>query len=433
MIRYHRQPMTKSIALVLCFLLFGGSLPSNNSESRLEGPFNWAKKHYLEGKYREAARKLELLLTYITDDDRELNGRIYLLLGAAKEKMGKIVEARKYYLEAKQVAEKQVIAIEDIDFSDLVEYQRIILENTKPLMERVIEREAHRPKKKQISPLLVIASVAVVAGIVAVVLLKKKKPSKYSTPPVNPDYDTRELGIHWVRIPAGEFIMGDNFNEGDDNERPVHPVYLDEYYISKYEIAYEQFDKYCRERHVPQPSDEGWGRGSRPVVMVTWDLASTFCTWLSQKTGKDIHLPTEAQWEKAARGTDQRRYPWGNTEPNCSFANYCCKDRTDPVGSYPGGVSPYGVHDMAGNVTEWCSDCYESGFYHFSPYRNPQGPTGYTFCSSRVVRGGSWNCDSDLTARSADRGEHYYEVTYAHPIAVYNDVGFRIVMEANND
>jgi len=430
MIRFHRHPMTKFIALFLCFLLFGGSLPSNNSESRLEGPFNWAKKHYLEGKYGETARKLELLLTYMTDEDRELNGRIYLLLGAAKEKMGKIEEAKKYYLEAKKVAGKQVVAIEDIDLSDLVEYQRIILENTKPLMERVIEREALRPKKKQISPLLVIASVAVVAGIVAVLLLKKKKSSPAdSTPPVDPDYDTRELGIHWVRIPAGEFLMGDNFNEGEADERPVHPVYLDEYHISRYEITYEQFDKFCQETGQSLPPDEGWGRGSRPVVMVTWDLASSFCSWLSLKTGKDIHLPTEAQWEKAARGTDQRRYPWGNTETNCSFANYCCKDRTDPVGSYPDGVSPYGVYDMAGNAAEWCSDCYESTYYQLSPYWNPQGWDPITECPRRVVRGGSWDCNSNVTVRSADRygcPAYYY---YSQPR--YNDVGFRIVMDTN--
>ncbi len=298
-------------------------------------------------------------------------------------------------------------------------------------MERVIERETLRPKKKQISPLLVIASVAVVAGIVALLLLKKKKSSADDlTSPVDSDYDTRELGIHWVRIPAGEFLMGDNFNEGDNDELPVHAVYLDEYYISRYEITFEQYDKFRRDTNGSLPSDEGWGRGSRPVVMVSWSNAFSFCSWLSHKTGKDIHLPTEAQWEKAARGTDQRRYPWGNAEPNCSLANYCCKDRTDPVGSYPSGVSPYGVHDMAGNVDEWCSDCYDSSYYHYSPYRNPQGPTSL-YCKRRVVRGGSWNCNSDLTARSADRSEHLYEASYAQPIVVYNDVGFRIVMETN--
>ncbi len=433
MIRFQRYPITKYVALFLCFLLLGGSLPSNNRDSRLEGPFNWAKKHYLEGKYGETIRKLEFLLTYMTDEDRELNGKIYLLLGAAKEKMGKIVEARKNYMEAKQVAGKEAIELEDIDFSDLVEYQRIIMDNTKPLMERVIEREALRPKKKQISPLLVIAGIAVVAGIVALLLLKKKKPSKDdSVVPVDPDYDIRELGIHWVRIPAGEFLMGDNFNEGADDERPVHPVYLDEYHISKYEITYEQFDKYCQETDGIMRSDEGWGRGNRPAVMVSWGDASYFCSWLSKKTGKNIRLPTEAQWEKAARGTDQRRYPWGNAEPNCSFANYCCKDRTDPVGSYPSGVSPYGVHDMAGNVAEWCRDFYHMEYYQWSPYTNPLGPIqGNPYIPTRVVRGGSWDCNSDLTPRSADRSDRMINPTFNQPLVVYNDVGFRIVMETN--
>ena len=431
MMQFHRHPVTKFVALFLCFLLFGGNLLPNNRESRLEGPFNWAKKYYLEGKYREVARKLELLLSYIDEKNREFKGKVYLLLGAAKEKIGKITGARKHYMEAKKVTGKQVIKVKDIDFSDLVEYQRIMMDNTKPMMERVIERETLRPKKKQISPLLVIASVAVVAGIVALLLLKKKKSSADDlTSPVDSDYDTRELGIHWVRIPAGEFLMGDNFNEGDNDELPVHAVYLDEYYISRYEITFEQYDKFRRDTNGSLPSDEGWGRGSRPVVMVSWSNAFSFCSWLSHKTGKDIHLPTEAQWEKAARGTDQRRYPWGNAEPNCSLANYCCKDRTDPVGSYPSGVSPYGVHDMAGNVDEWCSDCYDSSYYHYSPYRNPQGPTSL-YCKRRVVRGGSWNCNSDLTARSADRSEHLYEASYAQPIVVFNDVGFRIVMETN--
>ena len=121
------------------FLLFGGNLPPNNRESRLEGPFNWAKKYYLDGKYREAARKLELLLSYIDEKNREFKGKVYLLLGAAKEKIGKITGARKNYTEAKKVTGKQVIEIEDIDFSDLAEYQRIIMGNTRPLMERVIE------------------------------------------------------------------------------------------------------------------------------------------------------------------------------------------------------------------------------------------------------------------------------------------------------
>ena len=134
MMQFHRHPVAKFAALFLCFLLFVGNLPSNNKESRLEGPFNWAKKYYLDGKYREAARKLELLLSYIDEKNREFKGKVYLLLGAAKEKIGKITGARKNYMEAKKVTGKQVIKVKDIDFSDLVEYQRIMMDNTKPMM-----------------------------------------------------------------------------------------------------------------------------------------------------------------------------------------------------------------------------------------------------------------------------------------------------------
>lgn len=432
MIRFHSHPGAKYVALFLCFLLFGGSLPSNNKESKLEGPFNWAKKYYLEGKYREASRKLELLLSYIDEKNREFKGKVHLLLGASKEKMGKITGARKNYMEAKKVIGKQVIEIEGIDFSDLVEYQRIITGNDKPLMARVIEREARKPKKKQISPLLVIAGIAVVAGIAALFILKKKKSSgDDEIVPGESDYDTRELGITWVKIPAGEFMMGDNFNEGDNDELPVHAVNLDEYYISKYEITFEQYDKVHQEIGELPPPDEGWGRGSRPVIMVSWYEANAFCTWLSQKTGKDIHLPTEAQWEKAARGTGQRRYPWGNAAPDCSLANFCCKDRTDPVGSYPAGVSPYGVHDMAGNVAEWCRDKYRLDYYSTSPYRNPQGPYYDDLAIYRVVRGGSWDCNAEPGVRSADRIGRLADPAINQPVELYNHLGFRIVMESN--
>ena len=114
-------------------------------------------------------------------------------------------------------------------------------------------------------------------------------------------------------------------------------------------------------------------RGTRPVLLDSWDDAYDFCLWLSEKTGKKIHLPTEAQWEKAARGTDQRKYPWGNTEPNCGLANFNnCLSGTQPVGSYPAGASPYGVMDMAGNAMEWTGDQFlETMYSSAAAYRNP--------------------------------------------------------------
>ncbi len=183
-------------------------------------------------------------------------------------------------------------------------------------------------------------------------------------------------------------MMGDNFNEGYSNELPVHTVYLDSYWISRYEVTFDQYDAFCDATGRIKPDDRSWGRGSRPVINVSWHDAKAFCDWMSQLTGENIHLPTEAQWEKAAKGYIQRRFPWGDTDPTCSNANYFgCQGKTVPVGSYYLGRSLYGVHDMAGNVLEWCSDWYGEDYYSYSPGTNPKGPpTGI----GRVARGGSW-------------------------------------------
>lgn len=225
------------------------------------------------------------------------------------------------------------------------------------------------------------------------------------------------IGIQWIDIPAGQFQMGDNFNIGDANERPVHTVYLDAYKISKYEINFDQYIRFCNDTGRFKPGSEGWGEGNRPVINVSWYDARDFCNWLSEKTGKNISLPTEAQWEKAARGTDQRRYPWGNEVPSCSIVNFInCQNMTMPVGSYPLGASPYGVHDMAGNVWEWCSDWFSSDYYSVSPVNNPQGPASGT---QRVRRGGAFDCDAwsiRSTYRSDDPPDYSYKL-----------IGFRIV------
>ena len=224
------------------------------------------------------------------------------------------------------------------------------------------------------------------------------------------------INIEWINIPAGNFQMGDNFNEGHSDERPVHTVYLSAYKISKYEVTFEQYDAFCDDTGRSRPDDEGWGRGSRPVINVSWNDAKVFCDWLSQKIGMNINLPTEAQWEKAARGTDQSRYPWGNSDPSCSIVNYYwCQSKTMPVGSYPSGVSPYGVHDMAGNVWELCKDWYSSTYYSISPTNNPPGPSsGF----GRVLRGGSWS-GSDYI-RSA-----YRYISFS-PHCTSHLIGFRL-------
>lgn len=432
----------KFIALFLCVLIFEIPLrmrlpaDTDTGMGKLGGAFFWAKKYYLEGKYNETARKLELLLSYIDtekvdedDDLRKLQARIWLLLGAANEKLRKIVTARENYKRSNELAaagkQKLEIEIEEIDFSDLVEYQRIIIGNKNPSVERLILKEAVRPKKKKISPLLAVATIVIMAGLATLFLLKKEQPTGIA---FSDNFDTVDLGIEWAVIPAGDFRMGDNFNEGDPDEQPVHLVYLDGYYISKNEITFSQYEIFCHETGAALPPDGGWGRGNRPVIMVTCDSAVQFCAWLSYKTGKNIRLPTEAQWEKAARSINQRRYPWGDDPVNCDRANYCCMDSTSPVGLYDSGVSRYGVHDMAGNVAEWCRDWYGQLYYGNSPTTNPQGPVAPVEPPRfRVVRGGSWDCNSDLSVRSADRGKRIDDVT-----GKYNDVGFRIVWEGQS-
>jgi formylglycine-generating enzyme required for sulfatase activity len=195
-------------------------------------------------------------------------------------------------------------------------------------------------------------------------------------------------GIVMVYIPPGEFMMGQKGEEmkwlighiGEKtyysyyiNETPLHKVYLEGYWLGKYEVTFAQYDLYCNENKTEKPDDEGWGRENRPVIYVSWDDAAAYCEWLSQKTGLKFILPTEAQWEEAACGNDQRKYPWGSKEPYIGLANFNRNiGKTTPVGSYPEGASSYGLLDMAGNVWELCSDWYEAGYYKDSYQKNPQ-------------------------------------------------------------
>jgi formylglycine-generating enzyme required for sulfatase activity len=222
-------------------------------------------------------------------------------------------------------------------------------------------------------------------------------------------------GIVMVYIPPGEFMMGqtdeekkwliDQIGEKDYNsyyvrETPLHQVYLDGYWMGKHEVTFAQYDRYCDENKRDRPKDEGWGRENRPVLNISWTEADAYCQWLSRQTGLQFKLPTEAQWEKAARGNDQRKYPWGSSEPGKDLANFSVNvGKTTPVGSYPTVASPYGLLDMAGNVWEWCGDWYEAGFYKNSPQKNPVGPESG---SDRVIRGGSWDDDA-RSLRCADR------------------------------
>ncbi|MGD2091128.1 MAG: formylglycine-generating enzyme family protein [Candidatus Aminicenantes bacterium] len=238
-----------------------------------------------------------------------------------------------------------------------------------------------------------------------------------------------------VYIPAGEFTMGSN--DGGDDEKPAHVVYLDEYRIGKYEVTIKEYMRFVNETksNYPEWLEEGneynINTGSNdyykrfvydencPIVGVSLEDARAYCDWLSNKTGLNIKLPTEAQWEKASRGNDSRKYPWGDREPDETLANFGGKiGKTTPVGSYPDGASPYGLLDMAGNVWEWCSDWYGADYYKNAPQKNPPGPESGT---DRVLRGGSWLFIAE-GLRCANRN-------YDSPSYRFYYVGFRLCQD----
>ncbi len=193
-----------------------------------------------------------------------------------------------------------------------------------------------------------------------------------------------QVEIKLVAVPAGTFVMGSRDSEGDTDEHPQHDVYIDAFRIGKTEVTNAQYQK-CVDAGVCKPNEDYgsvFNGPNQPVVGVSWDDAQAFCKWAG------LRLPTEAQWEKAARGIGGREYPWGNEEPNCKKAQYGnCSGKTLAVGSKPAGASPYGALDMAGNAWEWVADWYNGGYYEHSPVRNPTGPT---IGKDRVLRGGSW-------------------------------------------
>ena len=221
-------------------------------------------------------------------------------------------------------------------------------------------------------------------------------------------------GMKLLYVPEGSFQMGSN--NGDGGEMPVHTVTLDAFWIDQTEVTNAMYFK-CVGAGICQPRkcDSNFLRDQQPAVCVDWEQAKAYCEWAGRR------LPTEAEWEKAARGTDSRSYPWGNVQPPdktlLNYSNYV--GITSDVGSYPAGASPYGALDMAGNVWEWVADWADNNYYQNSPDQNPTGPNSGQL---KVLRGGAWDNDGYESRSTYRQGED--------PTSQKIQYGFRCAMSA---
>jgi formylglycine-generating enzyme required for sulfatase activity len=265
-------------------------------------------------------------------------------------------------------------------------------------LEREFLRASQNVKSQEIMRLVTFAGVLLLAAVLA----QMGYLNRFMYRPIDMDE-------YWVVIPAGEFQIGSE--NVRDEEKPVHTVYVDSFEMGRFEVPNRQYSQCVKARICRAVPDAGQGKELHPVVNVDWYDANTFCEWVGGR------LPTEAEWEKAASWDAETKtkfvYPWGNDEPTSALLNYYenVGDAT-PVGTYPAGISPYGMLDMAGNVWEWVSSLNMP-----YPYDADDGREDMNSSGQRILRGGSWN-SIDMGILSAYRFNNY-------PTDSFINMGFR--------
>lgn len=295
------------------------------------------------------------------------------------------------------------------------------LNNNNPLQSEISINQRKKPK---FQILWLLGGALIVMAALSPFVVKQLRSSPSHDQVVSPIrvMTSPSDGATLVFVPAGEFTMG---YEGRENAQPVHQVYLDDFWIDQTEVTNAMYAEcvtngVCEAPHGTSPYYGNSEFDNYPVLYVSWGNASAYCSWVGRR------LPTEAEWEKAAIGTDGRTYPWGNERPNYHLMNYDSSDKftnwlnsytwgPKEVGRYPEGASPYGAYDMVGNASEWVNDWYSETYYSTSPSTNPQGPDSG---QERVIR-------SDFHDEVRYRSSNVTGDEFGVPIVVDYLAGFR--------
>ncbi|WP_415906510.1 SUMF1/EgtB/PvdO family nonheme iron enzyme [Neptuniibacter sp. QD72_48] len=284
------------------------------------------------------------------------------------------------------------------------------------------QQELHNNQEKELRSLTISKAVLEHDLEAALKKLNNQEPDEPGQQLFKDQISDTLYGPDMVVLPSGNFRMGDQAGIGDDNEKPVHVVTIKKpFALSRFEVTFAEYDAFAKATRRALPDDGGWGRGNRPVINVTWRDAVAYTRWLSGETGQPYRLPTEAEWEYAARAGSLTTYWWGNELKENMAACAGCGSQWDgqqtaPVGSFP--ANEWGLHDMTGNVDEWVADCYLENYASA-----PIDGSAYQkrACKNRVMRGGSW-FEIERLIRPASR--------YRHPIdSKRNSWGFRVALD----